>query len=139
MALWRVEEAADYLGIRPKTLYEWVRLGRVPYRKLGFNVRFDAQELDAWVAEQSPGRTKKRRGRSRNDDAKSNAPVPATSAAAATAIDPEVVEQLRELAGEAAQQIRRVEADVGAELSFPQRQALRNLAKRLVSAAGTKS
>ena len=47
MALWRVEEAAEFLGIRPKTLYEWVRQGRVPYRKIGFNVRFDPDDLES--------------------------------------------------------------------------------------------
>jgi len=55
MALWRVDEAADFLGIRPKTLYEWVRQGRVPYRKIGFNVRFDPAELESWVGSQSRG------------------------------------------------------------------------------------
>ena len=55
MALWRVKQAAEYLGIRPKTLYEWVRLGRVPYRKIGFNVRFDPEELKAWTENQSQG------------------------------------------------------------------------------------
>jgi excisionase family DNA binding protein len=52
MPLWRVGQAAEYLGIRPKTLYEWVRTGRVPYRKLGFNVRFDPEELAQWVGDQ---------------------------------------------------------------------------------------
>ena len=55
MALWRVKQAAEYLGIRPKTLYEWVRLGRVPYRKIGFNVRFDPEELEQWTEGQSQG------------------------------------------------------------------------------------
>ena len=60
MPLWRVEEAAEYLGIRPKTLYEWVRTGRVPHRKLGFNVRFDRSELERWVAQQADGGQPKR-------------------------------------------------------------------------------
>ncbi len=51
MSLWRVDQAADFLGIRPKTLYEWVRTGRVPHRKLGFNVRFDPAELERWVGQ----------------------------------------------------------------------------------------
>ncbi len=55
MSLWRVEQAADYLGIRPKTLYEWVRTGKVPHRKLGFNVRFDPEELACWVVDQGAG------------------------------------------------------------------------------------
>jgi excisionase family DNA binding protein len=55
MSLWRVEQAADYLGIRPKTLYEWVRTGRVPHRKIGFNVRFDPAELADWVVASGEG------------------------------------------------------------------------------------
>lgn len=125
MPLWRVEEAAEYLGIRPKTLYEWVRTGRVPYRKLGFNVRFDPEELRGWV-EQQPAVT------------------PAVSAppvAAAPGIEPlpaadaAALAELVASASEGARQLRRVESDLGAQLSFPQRQALRELAQRIERAA----
>jgi excisionase family DNA binding protein len=101
MSLWRVDQAADYLGIRPKTLYEWVRTGRVPHRKLGFNVRFEPEELASWVGEQQ-----------------SSEPGSADSELEAAALA-------------AAQQLRRVEMDLGAELSFSQRRVLRDLAVRL--------
>ena len=100
MSLWRVEQAADYLGIRPKTLYEWVRNGRVPHRKLGFNVRFDPDELAEWVA--------------------AGAAAPAEPAG-----------DLQEAALAAAQQLRVLESDLGANLSFPQRREIRELAERL--------
>lgn len=108
MGLWRVEEAARYLGIRPKTLYDWVRRGRVPHRKLGFNVRFDPEELERWVREQAARR-------------------PAGAG--------EAVQALRAAALEAAERLRRLEADLGAQLSFPERQGLRRLAERLRAAA----
>lgn len=122
MALWRVEEAADYLGIRPKTLYEWVRTGRVPHRKLGFNVRFDPDELESWVASQ-PGGKPARRPR-RAAATKNDAGTPPADA------------ELLAVAGEAAKQLRRLESDLGANLSFPQRQEIRDLVERLRRAAG---
>lgn len=107
MSLWRVDQAADYLGIRPKTLYEWVRTGRVPHRKLGFNVRFDPEELETWVARHRPARSK----------ATPN------------------VRELEAAALDAARQLRRLEADLGVHLSFPQRRELRQVAARLERAA----
>lgn len=105
MSLWRVEQAADYLGIRPKTLYEWVRTGRVPHRKLGFNVRFDPEELAAWVGEQGAGRR-----------------------------DPGG-DELGTAARDAVRQLRRLELDLASHLSFPQRRQLRQVAARLEEAA----
>lgn len=119
MALWRVEEAADYLGIRPKTLYEWVRTGRVPHRKLGFNVRFDPEELSDWVESQSAG-------------ADPDAPADETTIVQEAAeTEPEELEELREAALEASRRLRKVESDLGAQLSFPQREELRELAERV--------
>lgn len=100
MSLWRVEQAADYLGIRPKTLYEWVRHGRVPHRKLGFNVRFDPDELADWVE-------------------------------AGAAVPERPNEDLQKAALAAARQLRALESDLGANLSFPQRREIRELAERL--------
>jgi len=116
--LWRVEEAAKYLGIRPKTLYEWVRTDRVPYRKIGFNVRFDPEELERWTAEQARG----------GSGTESSMPVEALGSAA-------IGEELIELAGEAAGALRDLHRDVGASLNFPQRRRLLELAERLEKAA----
>ena len=115
MALWRVEQAAEYLGIRPKTLYEWVRLGRVPYRKIGFNVRFDPDELERWTASQSRG----------SDHADAGAPPPASADS----------ETLSRLAVDASVLLRDLEKDVGASLSFLQRRKLLDLAEKLEQAA----
>lgn len=112
MSLWRVEEAASYLGIRPKTLYEWVRTGRVPHRKLGFNVRFDPAELAEWVEEQSSG------AEVAGDSDESGGP----------GVDPKAVEELRSVAEKAAERLRRIETELGAQLSFPERQKLQELA-----------
>lgn len=127
MSLWRVEEAAEYLGIRPKTLYEWVRTGRVPYRKLGFNVRFDPAELSDWVESQAAGA-----GVPENDSGDAVPPAPAPGRAG----DSADLSLLVDTARQAARQLRRVETDLGTHLSFPQRQELRDLAVRLEETTG---
>ena len=113
--LWRVEEAAEYLGIRPKTLYEWVRSDRVPYRKIGFNVRFDPEELARWTARQSRGAS--------------------SSAEARKAPKADSLPLLAGLASDASSALRDLERDLGASLSFPQRRRLLELADRLDEAA----
>jgi excisionase family DNA binding protein len=133
MALWRVEEAADFLGIRPKTLYEWVRQGRIPHRKIGFNVRFEPAELESWVASQS-------RGPESSDEEVAAESSPALQPAAhepdaALAWTSKISADLQKLAGEAARTLRDLEHEVGAELSFPRRQELNALAGRLETAA----
>lgn len=44
-----VEEAALVLGVKPRTIYEWVQAGRIPYFKLGKYLRFRRSDLEAWV------------------------------------------------------------------------------------------
>lgn len=128
MALWRVDEAAEYLGIRPKTLYEWVRADRVPYRKIGFNVRFDPDELKAWTAAQAQGPAPRGTDPAGSGDEGRSAAEDGAASPAATAA-------LCETASEAAEVLRRLRRDLGAHLSYPQRQRLDELAERLEQAA----
>ncbi len=46
-----VPELAAMLKVKPKTIYEMVAQGRIPYRKpLGSNIlRFDLDEIIAWT------------------------------------------------------------------------------------------
>ena len=45
-----LETAAEYLGIRPGTLREWIRKGKgVPGHKIGKHWKFKVSELDEWV------------------------------------------------------------------------------------------
>jgi len=142
MPLWRVEEAAEYLGIRPKTLYEWVRLDRVPYRKIGFNVRFDPDDLARWTEKQSRGGAQARAASERGDvqprrknkaDASVRSGVPSKKAPDASVGEGD--DALRRLAADASTALRALERDLGASLSFPQRRRLLELADRLDSAA----
>ena len=117
MTLWRVDQAADFLSIRPKTLYEWVRTDKVPHRKLGFNVRFDRDELERWV-EAQPGAS----GSDTPEAAANGAGHSVELAATVTA---------------AARLMLRIESDLGQHPSFPQRREIKTLAHRLQAAAET--
>lgn len=45
-----IEEAADYLGIKPVTLRCWIRNEKgVPAHKIGKQWKFKCSELDQWV------------------------------------------------------------------------------------------
>lgn len=45
-----IEEAADYLGIKPVTLRGWIRNEKgVPAHKIGRQWKFKRSELDQWV------------------------------------------------------------------------------------------
>jgi len=47
--LLNVQEAADYLGLKVSTLYEWVSEKRIPYIKAGRLVKFDLADLDSFI------------------------------------------------------------------------------------------
>lgn len=45
-----LDEAADYLGIKPGTVREWIRKGKgIPAHKIGKQWKFKCSELDEWV------------------------------------------------------------------------------------------
>ena len=46
-----VEQAAEMLKCHPKTIYDWVQNGRIPYRKAGGLLLFDLDEILAWLKE----------------------------------------------------------------------------------------
>jgi excisionase family DNA binding protein len=45
-----LDEAADYLGIKPGTIRSWIRNKKgIPAHKIGKQWKFKCSELDAWV------------------------------------------------------------------------------------------
>lgn len=47
-----LEEAADYLGIKPVTLREWIRKqdeNKIPAHKIGKQWKIKKSELDQWI------------------------------------------------------------------------------------------
>ena len=44
-----IAELAERLRIKPSTLYAWAAQGTIPYLKLGRLLRFDPDEIEAWL------------------------------------------------------------------------------------------
>ena len=45
----RVEEVADLLRCKKRTIYDMVEQERIPYRKVGGRLLFDADEIIEWT------------------------------------------------------------------------------------------
>jgi excisionase family DNA binding protein len=50
-----VDEAAEFLGLARNTVYINARGGLIPHYKVGAAVRFDLDELRAWLGENRRG------------------------------------------------------------------------------------
>ena len=48
--LLNVQKAADYLGIKVSTLYQWASQKKIPYFKPGRLLMFDLDDLDKFIA-----------------------------------------------------------------------------------------
>jgi excisionase family DNA binding protein len=44
-----VQEIADYLQVRPSTIYQWTHQGFIPHVKLGNRIRFRLSQVDRWL------------------------------------------------------------------------------------------
>ena len=47
--LMSISEAAEYLGVKKSTLYDWVSLRKIPFVKCGRLTKFDIKEIDRWI------------------------------------------------------------------------------------------
>jgi len=57
--LMTVEEIAEYLQVKPSTIYQWTHTGYIPHIKLGNRVRFRLSQVDRWVEKrENKGRSK---------------------------------------------------------------------------------
>jgi excisionase family DNA binding protein len=45
-----IQQASDVTGFSVVSLYRWARVGTIPARKVGRNVRFSQHDLDGWMA-----------------------------------------------------------------------------------------
>jgi excisionase family DNA binding protein len=48
--LWTVNDVARFLGMHPKTVYDWAARGELPCFRLGNRLRFSPTELTRWVS-----------------------------------------------------------------------------------------
>jgi len=44
-----VEEIAEYLSLKPSTIYQWTHQGFIPHIKLGSRVRFRMSQIEKWL------------------------------------------------------------------------------------------
>lgn len=44
-----VDEVAELLRVKPRTIYNMVSQRRIPFRKAGRQLRFDPGEIDRWT------------------------------------------------------------------------------------------
>lgn len=49
-----LEEVAGLLRVSPRSVYDWVSQGRIPYHKAGRRTIFLLDEILAWAAKNSP-------------------------------------------------------------------------------------
>jgi len=47
--LLNVRQAAEYLGVKPTTLYDWVARRKVPFVKINGALRFDLPDLERLI------------------------------------------------------------------------------------------
>lgn len=56
-----VDELAEWLKVKPRTVYQWVHEQYIPVMKLGALVRFDPASVSRWLRErEQPGRSRRR-------------------------------------------------------------------------------
>jgi len=44
-----VNEVADFLRVKPSTVYDWAKNGKIPASKVGRLWRFSREKVEAWV------------------------------------------------------------------------------------------
>jgi excisionase family DNA binding protein len=49
MTLVTIKDLSAYLTIKESTLYSWVHNGTIPFHKLNGLIRFNMEEIEAWV------------------------------------------------------------------------------------------
>ncbi len=56
-----VEEIAEYLKLRPSTIYQWTHQGFIPHIKVGNRVRFKISQIEKWLEKRTlEGRARRR-------------------------------------------------------------------------------
>ena len=56
-----VEEAAEFLRLKPSTLYSWVSNGKIPYSKVGSRILFEREALVEFVKTREEHKEKPRK------------------------------------------------------------------------------
>ena len=51
-ALMTIDEVADYLRVKKRTIYEWLKSGKIPAIKTVGQWRFKKDKIDLWLESQ---------------------------------------------------------------------------------------
>jgi excisionase family DNA binding protein len=54
-ALMTIDELADYLKVKKRTVYDWVKKGKIPAIKTVGQWRFKRERIDQWLEAQNQG------------------------------------------------------------------------------------
>ena len=57
--LMTIEEVADYLRVKKRTVYEWLKKGKIPAFKTVGQWRFKKERIDHWLEESQEGSSSK--------------------------------------------------------------------------------
>jgi excisionase family DNA binding protein len=57
MALVTIKNLSAFLTVKESTLYSWVHHGVIPFHRLNGLIRFDMEEIEAWVKASRPAST----------------------------------------------------------------------------------
>ena len=49
MKLLNIHQLSEMLNVKPKTIYHWTHIGKIPYVKLGGLLRFDQADIERWL------------------------------------------------------------------------------------------
>lgn len=49
--MYDIKQLAAKLNVSPRTLYDWVARREIPYYKIRQGLRFDEEEIEAWLKE----------------------------------------------------------------------------------------
>lgn len=49
MRIVSIKEVSEILRVKHKTIYQWAELGQIPCIKLNGTLRFDLDDIEAWV------------------------------------------------------------------------------------------
>jgi excisionase family DNA binding protein len=56
--LFKVQQIAEYLQVKPSTIYRWTHQEMIPHLKLGNLVRFRMSQLDRWLEKKAVKRSR---------------------------------------------------------------------------------
>lgn len=54
-SLMTIEEVADYLRVQRRTVYDWVKKGKIPAIKTVGQWRFKKERIDEWLEKKNQG------------------------------------------------------------------------------------